>query len=69
MAAACSVCDASRRPLLCPSCFEGSCAGRRADLAALAEQRDAAAQQLASLVADKVGAPAPSTGGGRSDWT
>lgn len=53
--AVCSVCREGRRgALLCPDCFSSGCAGRRADLRALTEQRDAAAQDLAALVEQKV---------------
>lgn len=52
--ATCSVCGHLRTSLLCPDCFAASCVSRRSDQRALAEQRDAAAAQLAALVADKV---------------
>lgn len=56
---ACGCCEHRRVLLLCPDCFAASCAGRRSDKQELAATRDAAEQQLAALVADKVGPPAP----------
>lgn len=58
-AMACGCCEHRRAALLCPGCFAASCAGCRGDAQALAAQRNAAERQLAVLVADKVGLPAP----------
>ncbi len=68
LAMACGCCEHRRLALLCPGCFAASCAGRRGDKHALTAQRDAAEQQLAALVADKVGPPAPSLGGAAKRW-
>ena len=51
----CGVCEAANTPLVCDQCFAGSpCLS---DKRSLLEQRDAAAQQLKAVLADKVCSP------------